>query len=169
MRRSSAHTAEIREEPDPLSATDLVAEVQRHCVRNGLIFTRSRRRVLEILAEQGGALGAYTIIERLAGEGVSAKPALVYRALDILIAHGFVHKIESLNAFAACAFPHHAHLPVFLICSGCGTVVEMPLHSTETLLGKSTEMRGFRVEHALIEVKGRCADCMPLEPLHESD
>ncbi len=169
MRRPSAYATEIRQEPNPVSATSLVVEVERHCARNGLNFTRSRRLVLDILAGQGGALGAYTIIERLADEGVNAKPAIVYRALDFLIAHGFAHKIKGLNAFAACTFPHQAHLPVFLICSGCGTVVEMPLSSTEALLGKRTEIHGFRVEHALIEVKGCCSDCMAAGTTHESN
>ena len=160
MRRSSAHATEIREGLDPVSAASLVVEAEKHCARNGLNFTRSRRRVLEVLAGQSGALGAYTIMEQLAVEGGSAKPAIVYRALDFLTAQGFVHKIESLNAFAACSFPHHAHLPVFLICSGCGTVVEVPLSPTTDLFGKNTELHGFQVKHVLIELKGRCPNCM---------
>jgi Fur family transcriptional regulator, zinc uptake regulator len=150
---------EVRDKPSPVFGAALVAEAEAHCARNGLNFTRSRRRVLEVLAGQSGALGAYTIMERLAGEGVSAKPAIVYRALDFLIACGFAHRIESLNAFVACAFPHCAHLPVFLICTECGSVTEVPLLQPATLFGEHTSMGGFRAVHVIAEAKGRCAHC----------
>ena len=44
--------------------------------------------------------------------------------LDFLVAHGFAHKIERLNAFVACLHPDDGHRPAFLICRGCRTVVE---------------------------------------------
>ena len=159
MRRSSANAMEVRGKPNPVSGAALVAEAEAHCARNGLNFTISRRRVLEVLAGQSGALGAYAIMERLAGEGVSAKPAIVYRALDFLIACGFAHRIESLNAFVACAFPHCTHLPVFLICTECGSVTEVPLPQTETLLGEHISLDGFRAFQIIAEAKGRCAHC----------
>ncbi|MEL6211496.1 MAG: transcriptional repressor, partial [Pseudomonadota bacterium] len=59
--------------------------------------TPTRRRVLEILLETQCALGAYDILHRLRAEGMPAQPPVAYRALDFLMRHGLVHRIERLN------------------------------------------------------------------------
>jgi Fur family zinc uptake transcriptional regulator len=57
---------------------------------------------------------------------------------------GFVHRLESLNAFVACAEPHdHSHsMTAFAICDKCGQVtefsdelVEMPSASARLAVG----------------------------------
>ena len=54
-------------------------------------------------------------------------PITVYRALDFLMANGLVHRIESRNAYLACAHDHDAAaLVAFLICERCGSVGEIP-------------------------------------------
>ncbi|MDM7256178.1 MAG: transcriptional repressor, partial [Paracoccus sp. (in: a-proteobacteria)] len=68
----------------------------------GLRLTAVRRRVLEILLENHKAMGAYEILDRLAAEGFGKQPPVAYRALDFLVEHGLVHRVQRLNAFAAC-------------------------------------------------------------------
>ena len=49
-------------------------------------------------------------------------PLQVYRALDKLVETGLVHRLESLNAFVACAHKH-CHddcASAFAICEKCG-------------------------------------------------
>src|SRR5271167_4230251 len=54
-------------------------------------------------------------------------PITIYRALDFLRENGLVHRIESRNAFVACAHNHGDNdLVVFLICEKCGAVGEAP-------------------------------------------
>ena len=45
---------------------------------------------------------AYELLDGLARAGLGSQPPVVYRALDFLVANGFVHRIERLDAFAAC-------------------------------------------------------------------
>ena len=59
------------------------------------------------------------------GDGRRAAPPTVYRALEFLLEHGLVHRIESLNAFIGCASPKAPHSGQFLLCTGCGTATEM--------------------------------------------
>jgi hypothetical protein len=64
-------------------------------------------------AAEHRALGAYAVLDQLREAGFGSQPPVAYRALDFLVAHGFAHKIERLNAFVACAHPgeSHARLP----------------------------------------------------------
>ena len=50
-----------------------IAEAERVCARRGARLTPIRRRVLEIIWEGHGPLGAYDILERLAA-GAAAPP-----------------------------------------------------------------------------------------------
>ena len=150
----------VREKPNPVSGAALVAEAEAHCARTGLNFTRSRRLVLEVLAAQNGAIGAYTIIERLAGEGFRAKPTVVYRALDFLIARGFAHRVESVSGFVACRHPHRVHLPVFPDLhrlrkhhgSASATV-------RNCVRARTHPWAAFAPSTSLQKQKGRCANC----------
>ena len=77
------------------------------------------------MAQSHSAVGAYDIIERMAEHGPRPAPITVYRALDFLLAHGLVHKIESRNAFVACSHSHEGQPAALLICETCGTVSEL--------------------------------------------
>ncbi len=77
------------------------------CRREGTKLTPGRRRVLEILAEEGRPLGAYDLIEKIATTtGKHPAPISIYRALDFLLENGLVHRLASRNAFLACAHGH---------------------------------------------------------------
>ena len=153
----------------PVSGTALVAEAEAHCARNGLNFTRSGRLVLEVLAGQSGALGAYTIVERLAGEGVRAKPTIVYRALDFLIACGFAHRIESVSGFVACRHPHRPHYAGFPVLRrmrerhGSGLC-----HSPRPCSARTHPWAAFAPPTSLPKQKGDAPIAQVPRPLHEA-
>src|SRR3954470_20560978 len=88
-------------------------------------LTKNQGLVLGTLEKAEGPLSAYTILDALRSDGLRA-PLQVYRALDKLLAFGLVHRLESLNAFVACAHPHcHASsMMAFAICEKCGSVEE---------------------------------------------
>ena len=67
-----------------------------------LRLTPARAFVLETLLESHRAMTAYEILDKLAAAGLGSQPPVAYRALDFLVANGFVHRIERLGAFAAC-------------------------------------------------------------------
>ena len=93
-----------------------LAAAEAHCLAEGLRFTQVRRKALEILLQEHRALGAYEMLSRLSDAGFGSQPPVAYRALEFLVAEGFVHKIERLNAFIACAHPGANHAPAFMIC-----------------------------------------------------
>lgn len=129
------------------------------CAARQVQLTPVRRRVLEILLESHAAMGAYDVLARLDAEGLGSKPPVAYRALTFLVDQGFVHRIERLNAFIACAHPGAAHDPAFMICRACGTVAEA--QADDTALGASALASGFQVEQTVIEAEGLCPSCQP--------
>src|SRR5207248_3093509 len=106
---------------------DAITHAERVCAQRAQKFTPLRRQVLQALLSSHRPLGAYEVIEQLAKEASRPAPITVYRALDFLMANGLVHRIESRNAYLACAHDHaSAALVAFLICERCGTVGEVP-------------------------------------------
>ncbi|MEL6169785.1 MAG: Fur family transcriptional regulator [Pseudomonadota bacterium] len=136
-----------------------VRAVEAHCKREGLQLTPVRKRVLELLIEDHRAFGAYEVLGRLQEEGLGSHAPAAYRALDFLVAQGFAHRIERLNAFIACSHPAEQHAPAFLICRACKSVVETPGVELGSKLEAQADTVGFRIEHAAIEAEGICPNC----------
>jgi len=138
---------------------DGLKAVEDACRRRGLQFTPVRKRVMELLLEGHRAMGAYEILDILREEGHGAQPPVAYRALDFLVGHGFAHRIERLNAFAACMHPDEDHMAAFLICRACDAVAEAHADPAKGLLGNAARQTGFKVETAVIEAVGLCPNC----------
>src|SRR3954464_14172183 len=87
-------------------------------------------------------------------------PITVYRALDFLMENGLVHRIESRNAFLACAHDHDAAAMVaFLICERCGSVGEIPASPVAQGLNDAARATGFAPKLSVVEITGTCAHC----------
>ncbi len=96
------------------------------CAARAQKFTPIRRQVLQALLSSHRPLGAYEVIDELAKSMPRPAPITVYRALDFLMENGLVHRIESRNAFLACAHDHdETSMVAFLICDHCGSVGEI--------------------------------------------
>ena len=139
--------------------TEGLAAAEKRCAEKGLRFTPVRRKVLEILLQEHRALGAYVILDRLREEGFGSQPPVAYRALDFLVAHGFAHKIERLNAFVACSNPGETHAPAFMICRMCESVAEANSTPARGALGAAARATGFRIEQTVVEAEGVCPSC----------
>lgn len=138
---------------------DALAQAATICTARGARLTPVRRRTLEVLLESHRAMGAYEVLARLAADGFGTQPPVAYRALDFLVDLGLVHRINRLNAFAACMQPGPAHNPAFLICRACNLVAEAPAARARAALEASAAATGFRVEFASIEAVGLCPAC----------
>ncbi|MFV0475128.1 MAG: Fur family transcriptional regulator [Pikeienuella sp.] len=125
----------------------------------GINFTPVRLRALEILLESHAALGAYELLKRLEAEGFGGQPPVAYRALDFLVAHGFAHRIERLNAFVACMRPGEGHDPAFMICRRCRAVAETEADPARDALGRDARAAGFEIERTMVEIEGLCPKC----------
>lgn len=133
------------------------AEIE--CRRRGARLTEARRRVLELVWASHAPIGAYAILEALGREGWSAAPPTVYRALDFLLAHGLVHRIERLNAFVGCSRPGVPHAGQFLLCTHCGAAAELNDGDIARTVADAAARLGFSVTGQTIEAEGQCPAC----------
>lgn len=140
-------------------AADVMDRAEALASAQGVRLTPVRKRALEILLEAHRALGAYDVLQRLAADGFGNQPPVAYRALDFLVEQGLAHRIQRLNAFAACMHPGEAHAPVFLICTGCNAVAEADAAPVRAALGTAAEGLGFEIERSTVEAMGLCPRC----------
>ncbi len=138
---------------------DLLSRAERTCERRGSRLTGQRRDILNCVAQSHSAVGAYDIIERMAGRGPRPAPITVYRALEFLQAHGLVHKIESRNAFVACSHQHEGLPAALLICGACGLVAELDAPEAFASLKATAHAQGFSEHSIMVEMTGLCATC----------
>ncbi|MFC3613815.1 transcriptional repressor [Lutimaribacter marinistellae] len=136
-----------------------LAAAETRCAAEGLRMTPVRRKVLELLLQDHRALGAYAILDLLREAGFGSQPPVAYRALDFLVENGFVHKIERLNAFVACAHPGEHHSPAFMICRLCDNVAEARSAPARGTLGAAARAAGFQIEKTVVEAEGVCPAC----------
>ena len=137
----------------------IVGHAEKTCAAKGARLTEQRRDVLVCVAESHAGVGAYDIIERMAAKGARPAPITVYRALEFLQAHNLVHRIESRNAFVACAEQHEGEPTALLICESCGNVSEILERAAADGLSAAARQQGFAVKHAVVELSGICAHC----------
>ena len=135
------------------------------CKKSGERLTPLRLKVLELIWRSHSPVGAYDLLEMLREERGRVAPPTVYRALEFLCRQGFVHRLDSLQAFIGCGHPtghyegnHSAH---FLICQDCGMALEIrdgPLEGAiEGLVGRLD----FAITDETIELSGICSACQP--------
>lgn len=137
----------------------IIKNAENFCIQHGHRFTDPRRFVLEVMAKTKRAMTAYEILEKLGKYLDKPKPPTAYRAIEFWQDHGFIHRIESLNAYILCDAGHSHDGSQFMICDDCGDVTEAHLcHLPDTLKSKaSTE--NFNVKAWSVELHGQCATC----------
>jgi len=139
---------------------DALARAEALCRDRGARMTGLRRRILELVWASHAPVGAYTILDKLrANSAKPAAPPTVYRALEFLLKEGFIHRIESLNAYVGCDHPEHRHVTQFLICTRCGGAMELSETSILETVKKSASKSGFAVARLNIEAQGLCPAC----------
>ncbi|MEQ1902014.1 MAG: Fur family transcriptional regulator [Devosia sp.] len=124
-------------------------------------LTRNQELVLGALTHAHSPLSAYDLLDKLRGDGLRA-PLQVYRALEKLTERGLAHRLESVNAFVACADAHchRTGTIAFAICEGCGRVDEFADATVEGRLKEWSAVTGFVPRRTTIELRGRCAECV---------
>lgn len=134
-------------------------EVAAVCEERGLRLTPLRERVLRLVADAPRPVKAYDLLDLIRDDKGPAAPPTVYRALDFLLEHGFIHKLESINSFVGCHQPRVQHSVPFLICDGCHSAVELEDERVTSLLNDQARALGFSPQAQTLEVHGLCAKC----------
>lgn len=124
-------------------------------------LTKNQTLVFDALVSAEAPMSAYTILDRLRDNGFRA-PLQVYRALDKLLDYGMIHRLESINAFVACAHPQcHSHgMIAFAICETCGQATEFADETIETRVKDWSTENGFKRAKTTVEIRGTCASCL---------
>jgi Fur family zinc uptake transcriptional regulator len=151
------------------STRALLDQASQICTKRGAKLTELRRNVLGLVLESPSPAGAYELLDQLRALRGPSAPPTVYRALEFLVEHGFIHRVERLAAFVGCigdglhAPDHghdHAHAAQFLICLSCKRVAEIEDLGVTQALQEAARRVGFTLARTTIEAEGICADCL---------
>lgn len=136
------------------------AAIEAACDRRGVRLTPMRRAAYEEMLDHAAPISAYELLDRMQqSTGRRLAPPTVYRALEFLLDEGFVHRIESQNAFVVCEHPGERHESIYFVCRDCGASQEV--HNTEVreALDAQAATLGFVPKRQVVEVYGSCAAC----------
>ncbi len=137
----------------------IIDTLERYAKEHNVQVTAPRKHVLEIVSASEKVLTAYEILEKLGARVENPKPPTVYRALEFLVQHGFIHRIESLNAYVSCAENHNHRGSQFMICDSCGQVEEIHLCHIPKGLEDASTGKGFSLSYWNAELHGLCEKC----------
>jgi len=127
--------------------------------RNQLSVTDSRKKILELFQQSGGAM-AHADIEKQTGDQFDR--VTIYRTLQTFVEKGIIHTIPTADNSVLyalckdqCTQGHHHDNHVHFICDDCGTTyclanVEIP---------KVQLPEGFQQKQADVVVSGICSKC----------
>lgn len=138
---------------------ELMSTAAAYCERNKLRFTEPRRAVLEILERARTPMVAYKVLEELGHVMDNPKPPTVYRAIEFWQEHGFIHRIESLNAYTLCVADHRHEGSQYMICDQCGGVDEVHLCTLPEVLEHAVSSNAFTMSRWVLEIHGTCSGC----------
>lgn len=126
--------------------------------------TEARRRtpqkaaVRAALEESSDFISAQELHQRLTERGSKVGLATVYRNLNDMAQSGEADVLQtSTNGqlFRSCGGTHHHHL----VCVSCGRAVEIEA-PVEDWVASVSAANGFQLERHVVDVFGRCADCV---------
>lgn len=137
----------------------LIEQAGRICRQKGERFTPIRQKVFTLLEASDGARTAYELLDELAKDMPNARPPTIYRALEFLQQMGFVHRLDSRNAFVLCTHFEDHHAAQFLVCDQCGSVAEIHMPAAMQGFRNEAVKLGFDVHSETVELHGLCKDC----------
>jgi Fur family zinc uptake transcriptional regulator len=135
-------------------------KAEEFCAAHKHRLTEPRLEVLKIIATSKKPLGAYDILEQLSKTIRDPKPPTAYRAIEFWQEQGFIHRIESLNAYVICEAGHHHSGSQFMICGSCGDVTEAHLCDLPKDFKKTLATKGFTAKSWNMELHGTCGACV---------
>lgn len=158
---STKSTLAFREHDHAHCIDNALATARRLCDERGIRLTPLREEVLQLVWQSHKPLGAYAILDQLAerSAGKRQAPPTVYRALEFLLEHGLVHRINSLNAFIGCSQPRAAHHSHFLICERCRSTVEIVDTLLDQTIDALAQRASFTPAGTFVEITGLCSSC----------
>ena len=151
MKKCKSHKSCIKE---------ALIEAKIICDQRGVKLTKLRETVLKLIWKNHSYVKAYDLLEELREIDRSAKPPTIYRSLDFLMENGFIHKIQSLNAFVGCSHPNEHNKCYFLICKECQNIEECHSKSINEFVQSTSNTNNFSANQVTLEISGICQECI---------
>ncbi len=132
----------------------IAARLRQH----GYKLTPQRREVIRVVASSQDHLTPAAIYEKVYQNRPNIGLVTIYRTIDILAELGLIcelHAGGSCHSYTLSASGHHHHL----ICSNCGTVVDVAGHYLGELEQRLSQETGFEIKDYLLEFIGLCQAC----------
>ncbi len=122
-------------------------------------ITRQRDRVAAIIFAADRHLSVDDIAALLRRSGEHVGTATIYRALDTLVAAGFVRAHDFGEGFRRYEALDHRGAHGHLVCRRCNGVTEFVLDQLERALPLVADQHGFLAERTRVEIHGICQEC----------
>ncbi|WP_082621752.1 Fur family transcriptional regulator [Bordetella sp. N] len=138
------------------------------CNQRGKRLTPIRRKVLELLLRQGRSVKAYELLEAMRAVHPGAAPPTVYRALDFLLDEGLIHRLDAVNAWAACHDAGGTPHDLLVVCTGCGAVAEISDPAMSRQLAERVALTGYALNSHETEIRALCPACQAAQGVEKA-
>jgi len=122
------------------------------------LFTSQRRLLLELLQEADRHIDAKELYRRASARDQSISPATIYRSLNLFKQLGL---IDERRLGKVCCYYEIKHSPEhqYLVCQGCGKVIEFESPLVLQLMDAVRKQYGFKTAKVELYLEGRCREC----------
>lgn len=139
----------------------LLSAARRTLEAAGEQWTGKREAVFTAAAGFARPASAYDIAEAVSqAQGRRMAANSVYRILELFEGTNLVRRVESANAYVVNAHPDCAHDCIFLVCDACGRTTHVDDDRLSDGVRGVARAAGFDPVRPVLEVRGRCADCV---------
>ena len=127
--------------------------------KEGLKITPQRIAVLEEIIKNKGHRESEDVYMAIKTRKTHVSRATVYRALAILVQHGFARKLNLGDGRARYETkidsPHHDHI----ICNNCGNIIEFINYEIEKIQEEIAKHHQFKLQQHIHQLFGICKEC----------
>ena len=126
--------------------------------QKGYRLTPQRLMILEAIEGASGHVSAEEIYQKIKERYPGLNISTVYRTMELLKETGMVTETDMGDGrvrFHSVGHEHHHHL----VCSKCGSVVDLDESMLSPLTVLLTEKYGFSADLKHLAIFGRCKDC----------
>ncbi|NOZ29318.1 MAG: transcriptional repressor [Chloroflexi bacterium] len=141
---------------DHRSAADL--PLAKQLAKHGLKLTRPRLAIVQVLSEYPGHLSTQEIWERARSLYRPLGRATTFRTIHQMVLLGLLRPLplgKGEQRYMVVRGGHHHHV----ICTHCGSMVELPECPLVELAEEVAASSGFRITGHLVEFFGLCHEC----------
>jgi Fur family ferric uptake transcriptional regulator len=125
----------------------------------GFRVTPQRAVILEVIAHRGGHQSAKDVYRAARKRLPGLNPVTVYRTLESLQRAGVLDLFSVAGEVDRFALRERGNPHAHLVCSRCGTVVEVTLAIAEGLVRTVSREHGFALETSHLTLTGLCRNC----------